>query len=104
MRGLGSLLMVLGALVGVGASLFMLTGIPFPGLPWLITVGMIKLAFISSGGLIAAGAFVHRLGKRSDVLHAGAAGEYERLESGSVHPERTGDRTQTNERPVGPGP
>ena len=37
----------------------------------LVAVGMIKLAYIASGSLMAAGAFVHRLGRHRAALGSG---------------------------------
>jgi hypothetical protein len=66
MRGLGNLLLALGVLVGVIVSAAMLAGISLPGVPWLVAVGLVKLALVSSGGLMAAGAVCLRLANRAD--------------------------------------
>ena len=90
MRRLGSILMALGALVGVGTGVAVLTGVDVPGVgSWLVAVAVAKLGFISGFALIAAGAILRRLASRSDPIplatdlpSAGAARE--RLASGTI--------------------
>ena len=54
-------LLVLGALVGSAAGLALAFGVRIDQLPpWMITVGMYKLAFIAAGGLFVAGAMLGR--------------------------------------------
>jgi hypothetical protein len=66
MRVLGTILVVLGALVGSGVGVGMLLGLSVPGVSWLIAVGLVKLMLIASGGLIAAGAVLQRLARRAE--------------------------------------
>jgi hypothetical protein len=66
MRVLGTILLVLGALVGSGVGVGMLLGLSVPGVSWLIAVGLVKLTLIASGGLIAAGAVLQRLARRAE--------------------------------------
>jgi hypothetical protein len=75
MRQIGSLLLVLGALLGTTVGIGLLLGLHVPGLPWLVAVGLVKLTLVASGGLMAAGAVLQRLAQRSE--------ERERLERGS---------------------
>jgi hypothetical protein len=54
-------LLLLGALVGVAAGVALAFGVRLDQLPpWMITVGMYKLAFIAAGGLLVAGALLGR--------------------------------------------
>ena len=90
MRRLGSILLTLGALVGVGTGVAVVTGVDVPGVgSWLVAVAVAKLGFISGFALIAAGAILRRLASRSDEIPlakdlppAGRASE--RLESGTL--------------------
>ena len=90
MRRLGSILMGLGVLVGVGTGVAVLAGVDVPGVgSWLVAVAVAKLGFISSFALIAAGAILRRLAARSDQIplatdlpSAGRASE--RLGSGTL--------------------
>ena len=66
MRRLGSILMAVGAVVGVGTGVAVLTGADIPGVgSWLVAVAVAKLGFIAAFTLIAAGAALHRMGERS---------------------------------------
>ena len=66
MRRLGSILMALGAVVGVGTGLAVLTGVDVPGVgSWLVAVAVAKLGFIAGFTLIAAGAVLHRMAAHS---------------------------------------
>ena len=66
MRRLGSILMVVGAVVGVGTGVAVLTGADIPGVgSWLVAVAVAKLGFIAAFALIAAGAVLHRMATRS---------------------------------------
>jgi hypothetical protein len=66
MRLLGGVLLALGVGIGIAVALGMLVGIDIPGVSWLVAVGLVKLTLIASGGLIAAGAVLQRLARRSD--------------------------------------
>ena len=66
MRRLGAVLLAVGVLLGFGVGAGMLAGIKINGVPWFVAVGMIKLALLSSVGLIAAGAFLQRLASRAE--------------------------------------
>ena len=68
MRRLGRYLAILGLLLGTVTGLSLLLPPTLSGWWWLIAVGMVKLTFISSLGLIAGGAFLQRLGKRREAL------------------------------------
>ena len=62
MRRFGSALMALGAFVGVGTGLAVLTGVDVPGVgSWVVAVAVAKLGFIAAFALIAAGALLHRV-------------------------------------------
>lgn len=59
-------LLILGALVGGAAGVALALGLRLDQLPpWMITVGMYKLAFIAAGGLFVAGALVGRAARES---------------------------------------
>jgi hypothetical protein len=66
MKKLGSLLMVLGALIGVGASVWIAVGLDVVTLPWLISVGLVKLTIASSLGVMGAGAVLTRIANERD--------------------------------------
>ena len=56
MKRVGGFLIGLGLTVGVGTTLAVFGHIGLAGSPWLINVALAKLAYIASGGLMAAGA------------------------------------------------
>jgi hypothetical protein len=64
MRRIGQLLMFLGLGVGGIVGLSILLHLDVPGVPWLVAVGLTKLALVASGGMLAGGAFLQRLGAR----------------------------------------
>ena len=66
MRALGTTLLVLGALIGAAVGIGMLLGVSVPGVSWIVAVGLVKLTLIASGGLMAAGAVLHRLARRAE--------------------------------------
>lgn len=58
-------LLILGALVGAAAGVALALGLRLDQLPpWMITVGMYKLAFVAAGGLFVAGALLGRAARR----------------------------------------
>jgi hypothetical protein len=69
MRIVGSTLMILGLLVGLADGFLILTGGAAFGVSWIVSVALAKLIFISSLGLLGAGAVVHRLANR-DALRS----------------------------------
>lgn len=66
MKHVGTALLILGVLVGSAVGVAMFLGVTLPGVSWLVAVGLAKLTLIASGGLMAAGAVLHRLAKRAD--------------------------------------
>lgn len=66
MRPFGALLLALGTLLGCAVGVAILFGVQPPGVSWLVAVGLAKLTLIASGGLMAGGALLLRLAKRSD--------------------------------------
>ena len=69
MRRLGSVLMALGALVGVGTGVAVLLGVDVPGVgSWLVAVAVAKLGFIGAFALIAAGAMLRRVASHSERI------------------------------------
>ncbi len=67
MRQLGKFLAGLGLSVGIilGVAM-MLPGHLFVGINWLIAVGLAKLTFLGSLGLIGAGAVLQRIANRDE--------------------------------------
>jgi hypothetical protein len=66
MKHVGTALLILGVLVGSVVGVAILLGVTVPGVSWLVAVGLAKLTLIASGGLMAAGAVLHRLARRAD--------------------------------------
>lgn len=66
MRPFGTLLLALGVLLGCAIGIGLFLGVQVPGVSWLVAVGLVKLTLMASGGLIAAGAVLHRLARRSE--------------------------------------
>lgn len=86
MKRLGSLLMLLGAGVGVVAAVGIGGGFHL-AFPWLVNVALAKLTLVASGGLMAGGAVVRRIGVRRGQAAVAASPSPERLSSGD-----SGDR------------
>jgi hypothetical protein len=59
--------MLLGAGLGSFVGIAILAGFPFPGVSWLVALGLAKLTLIASGGLLAGGAVLQRLASRRDA-------------------------------------
>lgn len=66
MKRLGFLLMIGGAAVGVAVAVGVAGGFHL-ALPWIASIAVAKLTLAASGGLMAAGAFVRRLGLRRET-------------------------------------
>ena len=66
MRLLGRALAALGLLVGIALGLALMFPLHLVGLSWIIGVGLAKLTFLGSLGLIGAGAVLQRLANRED--------------------------------------
>jgi hypothetical protein len=66
MRRFGQVLAVLGLLVGGAAAIAISFPIHVVGISWLIAVGLIKLTFGASLGLMAGGALLQRIAKRTE--------------------------------------
>ena len=66
MRLLGTMLLALGVLLGAAVGIGILLGVSVPGVSWLVAVGLAKLTLVASAGLMAAGATLHRLARRSE--------------------------------------
>jgi hypothetical protein len=65
MRRIGTTLMVLGAGIGVVAAVGIAGGLHL-ALPWLVNVALAKLTLVASGGVMAAGGVVRRIGVRRE--------------------------------------
>lgn len=72
MKPIGKALLVLGALVGVVAGLWVMIGLDKVQLPWLVSVGLVKLIVVASLGIMGAGAGLMRIARRNE-LHRGDA-------------------------------
>lgn len=59
-------MMALGATVGAGVGVAMLTHAGIVGVPWLVNVALAKLGLVASGGLMAGGAATVRLANRRE--------------------------------------
>ena len=66
MRRLGKALMFVGLLVGGAAVVAVSVPVHIVGIAWLIGVGLIKLTFAASLGLMAGGAVLQRIARRAD--------------------------------------
>lgn len=65
LSGASKALLILGALVGAAAGLALAFGLSLDHLPpWMITVGMYKLAFVAAAGLFVAGAMLGRAARK----------------------------------------
>jgi hypothetical protein len=62
---IGKGLMALGAAVGIGVGVAMLSGVHLAGVSWIVAVGLTKLTLLASGGLMAGGAVCLRLERRN---------------------------------------
>ena len=67
MRSLGTLLLILGLLIGVIGGAGLMAGLHVTGWAWLVTIGLAKLTLLASGGLMAGGAILQRLARREDA-------------------------------------
>jgi len=65
MKRLGSLLMFVGAGIGVVAAVGIGGGFHL-AFPWLVNVALAKLTLVASGGAMAGGAVVRRIGVRRE--------------------------------------
>ena len=63
MKRVGHALMGLGGIVGVAAAVWVAIGLDRDGLPWLVSVALVKLTVLASFGLVAAGATLLRLSR-----------------------------------------
>lgn len=66
MRRFGQILAALGLLVGGAAAIAMSFPVHLVGISWLIAVGLVKLTFAASLGLMAGGAVLLRTATRSE--------------------------------------
>jgi hypothetical protein len=66
MRRLGQALAFLGLLVGGAAVIAVTVPVHIVGIAWLIGVGLIKLTFAASLGLMAGGAVLQRIARRTE--------------------------------------
>jgi hypothetical protein len=63
MRRVGHVLMGVGGIVGIAAAVWVAIGPDRGGLPWLVSVGLVKLTVLASFGLMAAGATLLRISR-----------------------------------------
>jgi hypothetical protein len=64
MRRLGQSLMALGVIVGAAAAVWVAIGLDRVALPWLVSLGLVKLTIVASFGLMAGGAMLVRVARR----------------------------------------
>lgn len=74
MKALGQTLMIIGVLVGVVTGVGIVVGWNPFHLPWLLSVGFIKLVLLAAVGFLGAGATLTRLAKRAAARQRGTAG------------------------------
>jgi hypothetical protein len=74
MKRLGSLLMLLGASIGIVAAAG-IGGVFHLTFPWIVNLALAKLTLVASGGLMAAGAIVHRIAVRRETASITAGDE-----------------------------
>jgi hypothetical protein len=71
--------MMLGLAVGGAVGLAMLLHLPFPGVSWLVALGLAKLTLAASLGLLSGGAILQRLATRREdarlASHSGRPNE-----------------------------
>jgi hypothetical protein len=65
LRGVGDALMTIGAMVGVATTAAIVAHAHPLTIPWMVAVGMAKLGYAASLGLIFAGGGVRRFGVRA---------------------------------------
>jgi len=73
MKRFGSLLMLLGASIGIVAAAG-IGGVFHLAFPWLLNLALAKLTLVASGALMASGAVVRRLATRREQAAQLAAG------------------------------
>ena len=66
MKPLGSVLIAIGALVGVAVGLGIMAGVTLPGVSWFIAVGLVKLTLLAAVGFMGVGATLIRLANRAE--------------------------------------
>jgi hypothetical protein len=66
MKRIGAALMILGAIVGVVAGAWVVVGLDRVHLPWLISVGLVKLIVAASFGIMGAGAMLTRIARKAE--------------------------------------
>jgi hypothetical protein len=66
MRRFDQLLAVLGLLIGGAAAIAISFPVHLIGISWLIALGLIKLTFATSLGLMAGGAVLQRIARRTE--------------------------------------
>ena len=70
MKRLGQFFLTLGLVVGIGTAAALWLPWQLSGFAWLLGVGVTKLAFAGSLGLMGAGAVMRRLAARSEAIGA----------------------------------
>ena len=73
MKRFGSLLMLLGASIGIVAAAG-IGGVFHLAFPWLVNLALAKLTLVASGALMASGAVVRRIAGRREQAAQLAAG------------------------------
>ena len=66
MKGIGTGLLLFGALVGMAAGVWVTIGLDVVRLPWLVSIGLLKLIVVASLGIMGCGAAVIRIARRRE--------------------------------------
>jgi hypothetical protein len=67
MKRIGAALMFLGVLVGIAAGVWVAMGLDTVHLPWLVSVGLVKLIMVASFGIMGAGAVLTRIARNAET-------------------------------------
>ena len=71
---MGRVLMIVGVLVGVVTGIGIVAGWNPFHLPWLLSVGFVKLVLLAAVGFLGAGAWLTRLAKRAELREGNTVG------------------------------
>ncbi|HJQ20727.1 MAG TPA: hypothetical protein VJ867_10285 [Gemmatimonadaceae bacterium] len=67
MKRLGDVLMGVGVAIGAVVAIKLAMGVRVNGMPFLVSVGLVKLTLLTALSFLAAGAAARRIGKRRDA-------------------------------------
>ena len=72
MRRLGTVLIALGALLGIAVFLAVGAHWGYPGAGWFLNVALAKLSLVGAGGLMGGGAVLQRVARRAEMRRLGS--------------------------------